>query len=113
MQGYGHECVWEDWTDSEYKVQHEDRYKEYERVDRLMKMGKISNVNCELIAKVQNLSYDKEEWIYEQSLDRTSRYLLGKKGQRTLICCGVNPSKASPGDLDPTMKRVAKFCEGH
>ena len=35
----GIECVWEDVTDAEYFIHHEDRYKEYERVDRLIKLG--------------------------------------------------------------------------
>ena len=106
MQGHGHECAWEDYTETEHTVQHEDRYREYERVDKLIKLGKIKNINYQLIAKVKNSSYNENEWIYEQSPDRTSRFLLGKRGKKTLICCGVNPSTASPDDLDPTMKNV-------
>lgn len=67
----------------------------------------------DLIAKVQNLPYDKNEWIYEQSADRRHRFLLGKRGNRTLVCCGVNPSSASPNDLDPTMKRVEAFAKAN
>lgn len=67
----------------------------------------------DLIAKVKNLPYNKKEWIYEQSEDRKSRFLLGKRGKRTLICCGVNPSTASPNDLDPTMKSVEKIAQAN
>lgn len=111
MQGHGHECAWEDVNEAEYTVSHEDRYKEYERVDRLMKQGIIEKEDKNLIAKVRNKPYDKNKWIYEQSGDLKNRYLLGTKGMRTLICCGVNPSFASPEDLDPTMKNVEYFAE--
>lgn len=46
------------------------------------------------------------EWIYSESDNQEYRFLLGKKGKKMLICCGVNPSKARPDELDPTMKRV-------
>lgn len=64
----------------------------------------------DLIAKVKNADYDKNEWIYVQSEDCANRYLLGTRGKKTLICCGVNPSYASPGDLDPTMRNVEYFA---
>ena len=55
----------------------------------------------------------EDEWVYEQSEDRMSRFLLGKKGNKTLICCGVNPSTASPNNLDPTMKNVAALAKAN
>lgn len=64
-----------------------------------------------MITKVKNLPYDENEWIYKQSPDCKCRFLLGKRGSKTLICCGVNPSFASPGNLDPTMKNVSTFAE--
>lgn len=73
--------------------------------------SQIERVDCNLIAKVKNIPFDEEKWIYEQSLDRKNRYLLGTRGNKSLICCGVNPSYASPEDLDPTMKRVESFAE--
>ena len=36
---------------------------------------------------------------------------MGTRGNRTLVCCGVNPSFASPEDLDPTMRNVEAFAE--
>lgn len=110
-QGHGHECAWEDVTEAEYTIFHEDRYKEYERVDRLIKQGIIEKEDKNLIIKVKNKFYDQDKWIYAQSEDLKNRYLLGTKGMRTLICCGVNPSFASPEDLDPTMKNVEYFAE--
>lgn len=101
-QGYGHECVWEDVTDREHVIRHEDRYKEYERVDRLIKLGVI-----------ERHFYDKNKWIYKESYDSKNRFLLGTKGNRTLICCGVNPSVASPENLDPTMKIVDAFAKAN
>ena len=112
-QGHGHECAWEDVVQSEYTVKHEDRYKEYERVDRLMKQGLLEKVEDSLIAKVKNRPYDANEWIYEQSVDCKNRFLLGKRGNKPLICCGVNPSFASPGDLDPTTKNVDSFAKAN
>ena len=32
-QGRGHECAWEDITEIDYTIEHQERYKEYERVD--------------------------------------------------------------------------------
>lgn len=111
MQGHGHACIWEDVTDAVCDVKHEDRYKEYERVDRLIKQGILEPFADDLLAKVKNLPYDEDKWIYQQSKDRKSRYLLGTRGAKTLICCGVNPSFASPEDLDPTMKNVDAIAQ--
>lgn len=49
------------------------------------------------------------KWLYKKNKKNTVRYILGeidKKGKRTLICFGVNPSTASPNNLDNTLKRV-------
>lgn len=110
-QGKALECVWYDVENSVYEVKHEDRYKEYERVDKLIKLGILEDVKDISAFHVKNLPYDENEWIYEQSEDMESRFLLGKRGKNPLICCGVNPSTASPEDLDPTMKRVKAFAE--
>lgn len=62
------------------------------------------------ISKVKNLQYDKQVWLYEQSEDKRYRYVIGKRGKNPLICIGVNPSTASPEDLDPTMKTVERIA---
>lgn len=103
MQGKGHECVWEDVTEEHCDVQHQDRYKEYERVDKLIKLGVLKRLVC----------YDANEWIYEESPDGSNRFLLGKRGQKTLICCGLNSSIATPEKLDSTMKKVEKIAKAN
>ncbi len=54
-----------------------------------------------------------DNWIYEHSDDNTARYALGTKGERTLICFGVNPSTAEPTSLDPTLKTVEQIALQH
>ena len=56
--------------------------------------------------------YDSENWLYVPPTYREYRYILGTRGEKPLICVGVNPSTAAPGELDNTLKsveRVAKF----
>lgn len=45
-------------------------------------------------------------WIYKNSENNRSRYILGEKGENPLVCIGVNPSTAKPGLLDNTMRVV-------
>ncbi|MBR2894264.1 MAG: DUF1643 domain-containing protein [Oscillospiraceae bacterium] len=57
-------------------------------------------------------AYDRENWLYIPAEYREYRYILATRGERPLICVGVNPSTAVPGDLDNTLKsveRVAKY----
>ena len=42
-QGHGHECAWNDVVAEEHVVVHEDRFKEYKRVDQLLKSGILNN----------------------------------------------------------------------
>ncbi|MRH30142.1 DUF1643 domain-containing protein [Microbacterium sp. SYP-A9085] len=55
------------------------------------------------------------EWIWEKTPDGTSRFVLGTVGENPLVCFGINPSTAVPGDLDPTVTRVSKHAarKGH
>lgn len=56
--------------------------------------------------------YDSSQWLYVPPVYGEYRYILGTRGMDPLICVGVNPSTAAPGDLDNTLKsvdRVAKF----
>jgi hypothetical protein len=50
-------------------------------------------------------------WIYEAAKNNTVRYVLGEKGEKPLICIGINPSTAEPEKLDPTLKRVKSFAK--
>ena len=37
----------------------------------------------------------------------------GTRGQKPLICIGINPSTARPGDLDPTLKSVERVAKAN
>lgn len=45
-------------------------------------------------------------WLYSNSPDNKTRYILGKSGDNPLVCIGVNPSTAEPENLDPTLRQV-------
>lgn len=51
----------------------------------------------------------KGNWIYSNTDDNKARFLLGEKGDRTLICIGINPSTAEPDKLDNTLTTVKRF----
>ncbi len=51
-------------------------------------------------------------WIYTPSPDNSARTLLGTEGAQPLVCVGINPSTAAPGDLDPTVATVSRVAEG-
>ena len=56
--------------------------------------------------------YDITKWIYAPNFYSEYRYILGTRGEKPLICVGINPSTAAPDDLDNTLKsveRVARF----
>ena len=54
--------------------------------------------------------YDVRRWLYVPNTYGEYRYILGTRGERPLICVGVNPSTAAPGDLDPTLKSVERVA---
>lgn len=57
-------------------------------------------------------NYDITKWLYVPNFYSEYRYILGTRGERPLICVGVNPSTAAPDHLDNTLKsveRVARF----
>ena len=56
--------------------------------------------------------FDRGAWLYVPDHYSEYRYILGTRGNRPLICIGVNPSTAVPGRLDNTLKsaeRIALF----
>lgn len=55
----------------------------------------------ETIQTVNNM-----EWYYDHNADNSERYSLGNPGKKPLVCFGINPSTATPEELDPTLKRV-------
>lgn len=48
----------------------------------------------------------EQKWVYIKNQDDSIRYVLGRKGKKTLFCFGINPSTATPDKLDPTLKKV-------
>ena len=57
--------------------------------------------------------YDRERWLYVPDRYLDYRYILGTKGKKPLICIGINPSTAEPGNLDPTLKSVERIALGN
>ena len=57
--------------------------------------------------------YDREAWIYVPDFYTAYRYILGTRGNNPLICIGVNPSTAEPGNLDNTLKSVQRIASGN
>ena len=61
----------------------------------------------------QGDAYDRETWLYVPDFYTEYRYLLGTRGENPLICIGVNPSTAEPGNLDNTLKSVSRIAAGN
>lgn len=57
-----------------------------------------------------NESYNKDRWLYVPDFYSEYRYILGTKGEKPLICIGINPSTAAPDDLDNTLKSVERIA---
>ena len=58
-------------------------------------------------------TYDIEKWLYAPNFYSEYRYILGTRGKNPLICIGINPSTAQPGDLDNTLKSVERIALGN
>ena len=57
-----------------------------------------------------NSDYDVEKWLYAPNFYSEYRYILGTRGKNPLICIGINPSTAEPGNLDNTLKSVERIA---
>ena len=64
-------------------------------------------------ANTPNDEYDIRQWIYAPNFYSEYRYILGTRGKNPLICIGINPSTAQPGDLDNTLKSVERIALGN
>ena len=64
-------------------------------------------------ANTPNPYYDIDEWLYAPNFYSEYRYILGTRGKNPLICIGINPSTAQPGDLDNTLKSVQRIALGN
>ncbi|MBQ7768297.1 MAG: DUF1643 domain-containing protein [Oscillospiraceae bacterium] len=58
-------------------------------------------------------TYDIGKWLYAPNFYSEYRYILGTRGENPLICIGINPSTAQPGDLDNTLKSVERIALGN
>ena len=50
-------------------------------------------------------------WLYKKNSSNTARFILGEKGERSLICFGINSSTAEPDKLDRTVSRVYSVAQ--
>ena len=64
-------------------------------------------------ADTPNPEYDVTKWLYAPNFYSDYRYILGTRGRNPLICIGINPSTAKPGDLDNTLKSVERIALGN
>ena len=63
-----------------------------------------------LAASGSSGDYDSDKWLYVPDYYTDYRYILGTRGKDPLICIGINPSTAAPGDLDNTLKSVSRIA---
>jgi hypothetical protein len=61
-------------------------------------------------ANTPNAGYDVTKWLYAPNFYSEYRYILGTRGKNPLICIGINPSTAEPGNLDNTLKSVERIA---
>ena len=54
--------------------------------------------------------YDTARWLYVPNEYSDYRYILGTRGNKPLICVGINPSAAEPDNLDNTLKSVERIA---
>ena len=64
-------------------------------------------------ANTPNPDYDITKWLYAPNFYSEYRYILGTRGEKPLICIGVNPSTARPDALDNTLKSVERIALGN
>ena len=76
------------------------------------------------IRQLGDISFDRQLALAQQPTGTTTwtsgcssptptpstRYILGTRGEKPLICVGINPSTARPGALDPTLKSVERIA---
>ncbi len=64
-------------------------------------------------ANTPSQEYDIGKWLYAPNFYSEYRYILGTRGERPLICVGINPSTAKPDALDNTLKSVQRIALGN
>ncbi len=61
-------------------------------------------------ANTPSPDYDIQKWLYAPNFYSEYRYILGTRGEKPLICIGINPSTARPDALDNTLKSVERIA---
>ena len=64
-------------------------------------------------ALAPSADYDVSRWLYVPNTYSEYRYILGTRGQKPLICIGINPSTAAPDALDPTLQSVERIAHSN
>ena len=64
-------------------------------------------------ANTPSADYDIGRWLYAPCFYSEYRYILGTRGEKPLICIGINPSTAKPDALDNTLKSVERIALGN
>ena len=64
-------------------------------------------------ANTPSPDYDIQKWLYAPNFYSEYRYILGTRGEKPLICIGINPSTAEPDNLDNTLKSVERIALGN
>ena len=64
-------------------------------------------------AGIPSPDYNIRKWLYVPNFYSEYRYILGTRGEKPLICIGINPSTAQPDDLDNTLKSVERIALGN
>lgn len=76
----------------------------------IRQLGDISFDRQLALAQQPNRDYNVDQWLFVPNTYTEYRYILGTRGEKPLICVGINPSTARPGALDPTLKSVERIA---
>ncbi len=82
-----------------------------DRIGTLSDYDFIKYSDYTLVAIKHNMN-----WIYTTNEDNSARFVLGEYNNvadKTMICVGVNPSTATPDNLDPTLRKVKLIAKRH
>ena len=72
--------------------------------------GDISFENALREALVPQAEYDVSRWLFVPPRYTEFRYILGTRGEKPLVCVGINPSTARPDRLDRTLQSVERIA---
>ena len=76
----------------------------------IRQLGDISFDRQLALAQQPNRDYNVDQWLFVPNTYTEYRYILGTRGEKPLICVGINPSTAAPDDLDNTLKSVERVA---